>query len=255
MLKKIFTVILVVGAVFLSAASVQAHYLWLNVSTYTPQVGDPVQIEIGWGHKFPTDEVIKPKFLNKVFALGPTGKEISLKKLSTARYELVPDKNGVYLILADVHPGFVTKTPEGYKMQNKKGLPQAQFCFRYDMAAKAVINVGKPQQGLAPPTSKSLEIIPLKTTRKLTAGEIFPIMVRFQGKPLAGAEVKATYAGFSDQSNAFAVTTKTDNHGVANIKLGKPGKWLVVTCHKTPYPVPEDCDDNLYKYTLTFDVK
>ncbi|MBI4644265.1 MAG: hypothetical protein HY790_14195 [Deltaproteobacteria bacterium] len=35
----------------------------------------------------------------------------------------------------------------------------------------------------------------------------------------------------------------------------KPGKWLIIASHKTPYASPEECDENLYSASLTFTVR
>src|SRR4030042_1740365 len=120
----------------LSASWAHAHMFWLNVNHDTPTAGKPVPVEIGFGHKFPKDEEIKAERLGPVKALGPDGQEVTLKKLSPTTYELVPGADGVYVISAQLAPGFVTRTPQGMKMQSKKGVAHANYCFRFDMDAK-----------------------------------------------------------------------------------------------------------------------
>jgi uncharacterized GH25 family protein len=79
MMKKIFLFFLLLSFC-LSAPIAHAHYLWLNIGDDRPKVGQTVRIEIGWGHKFPKDEVIKKEFLNHVYAMDSKGTNQDLKK-------------------------------------------------------------------------------------------------------------------------------------------------------------------------------
>ena len=95
----------------------------------------------------------------------------------------------------------------------------------------------------------------MKNPFNLKRGSEFPIKVLFNGKPLADATIKATYAGFSNQPNTFAVTVKTDPEGMARVKLSEKGKWFCAVTHEVPYPDKKECDKEKYNATLTFDVK
>jgi nickel transport protein len=239
----------------LSASWAHAHMFWLNVNYDTPKAGEPVQVEIGFGHKFPQDEEIKTARLGPVRAVGPDGRAVALKKLSPITYELVPKADGVYVITAQLVPGFVTRTPRGMKMQTKKGVPDANYCFRFDMAAKTLVNVGKPKSGFDRRGHSTLEIMPLKNLNSLKVGETLPVKVMFQGKPLAGAEVKFTHDGWSDPDKPFAILGKTNTRGEIQVKPDKPGRWLLIASHKTPYANPEECDENFYGASLTWRVR
>ncbi|GAH83591.1 unnamed protein product, partial [marine sediment metagenome] len=100
-----------------------------------------------------------------------------------------------------------------------------------------------------------LEITSLKNPKLLKKDDIFPVKVIFDGKAIPNVDVRATYAGFSDKPNTFAFSTKTDEKGVARIKILKKGKWVVNVLHEVPYPDPEECDKYRYNYCFTFEVK
>lgn len=238
-----------------SASGAWAHMFWLNVSQDHPKVGEPVQVKIGFGHKFPKDEQIKAERLGAVRAWAADGRELALKKIATGSYEFVPPAAGVYLISAQVVPGFVTRTREGMKLGNKKKVPNANHCFHFDMAAKTLISAGAAKKGFDQKTKTALEIVPLKNPGTLKKGATLPFKVLFQGKPLPKAMVKITYEGRSDPKNFFAVTGKTNAQGEFQVKLDKTGKWLILASHKTPYPNQEECDENMYSSSLTFPVR
>jgi len=255
-MKKNYIVIYCTVFIFLLFASwAQAHMFWLLADKDAPKVNEPVQVEIGFGHKFPKDEEIKEERLGAVKALGPGGQELALKKISTTRYEFVPPKKGVYLLSAQMAQGFVTRTPQGMKMQNKKGVADANFCFHFDMAAKTFVNVGGQKQGFDQSAQTVLEIVPLQDPRTLKPGARLPLQVRFQGKPLAGSEVKFTHDNWPDPQKPFATIGKTDFQGKIQVKIDKPGKWLIMAGHKTPYAPQEECDENFYSASLTLTVR
>jgi len=217
MMRKMFLFLLLLPLLF-TGRFAQAHWLWLNIDDDQPKIGQAVQIEIGWGHKFPKDEVIKEGFLNQVYARDSRGARIPLKQISPTEFEFVPTAQGTYMILGDIHPGFLSKTTEGYKLKPKKGLENVVSCFRYDIRAKAIVNAENREKMPDQRVGHPLEIIPLRNPKHLKKGEIFPVKVIYDGKALPSVDVRATYAGFSDQPNTFALSTMTDNEGVARIK-------------------------------------
>ena len=253
-MKTISVSLLVLIGLFVASPS-QAHFLWLNIDNDQPEVGEPVGIQIGWGHKFPKDEVIKEGFLNQVYALDSKGTKIPLKQISPTEFEFVPGTEGTYTIAATIHPGFLTKTTEGYKLTPKRGLENVVSCFRFDIRAKAVITAGDGEVRFDQLVGDPLEIVPHKSPRYLKEGELFRITVVYNGKPLPSTEVRATYAGFSDKPNTFALSTQTDEQGVARIKILKKGNWLVNVTHELPYPDREECDKYRYNSSFTFRVK
>ena len=246
---------LALAAVLVLPMSSQAHMFWLLTDKDAPKVNEPVQVEIGFGHKFPKDEEIKAERLGPVKAVGPDGQEAALKKLSTTTYELTPAAAGVYVISAQMVPGFVTRTPQGMKMGTKKGVPDANFCFRFDMAGKTLVNVGDQKQGFDRSAQSTLEIMPLKNPNTLKVGETLPVKVTFQGKPLAGTEIKFTHDGWHDPDKPFATLGKTDAQGEIQVKLDKPGRWLLIASHKTPYDKLDECDENFFSASLTWRVR
>jgi len=248
-------IIFTLALVLLLPLTAEAHMLWLLPDQDAPNVNQPVQVEIGWGHKFPKDEEIKADRLGSIKAVGPDGQEVPLKKISTILYEFVPSKKGVYLIAAQVAPGFLTKTPNGFKLQNKKGVPDATTCFHFDMATKTLVNVGRQRQGFDRLSQSTLEIVPLKNPATVKRGAGLPVKVMFQGKPLAGVEVKVTHEAMPDPKKPVVSLGKTDAKGEILVKLDKPGRWLLFVTHKTPFEHPDECDENLYNASFAWRVR
>ncbi|MGM0428272.1 MAG: DUF4198 domain-containing protein [Thermodesulfobacteriota bacterium] len=253
-MKKYGQVILITALIF-ATAPVWAHSLWFNVDDRHTEVGKPVILELGWGHKFPTDSEIKKGMLNQIFALGPDGQKIPLKPLSNTTFQWIPPQPGVHTISATVHPGFLSKTSQGYKMGHKNQFKQALSCFHYDLRGKTFVCAGKNTKVQIQAVGDPLEILPLESPFGLKKGSELAAQVLFKGKPLAEAKVHATYAGFSDQPHTFAQTLHADVNGVARIKLAQKGEWFVSVTHETPYPDKTECDTHKYNATMTFRVE
>jgi uncharacterized GH25 family protein len=254
MKKPWFFLTLALAAVLVLPLSSQAHMFWLLTDRDAPKINEAVQVEIGFGHKFPKDEEIKAERLGSVKALGPDGQEVPLKKISLSRYELVPSQKGAYVITAQMAPGFVCRTPKGMKMGTKKEVPDANLCFRFDFAGKTLVNVDAPQQGFDRLGRSTLEIVPLKTLQALKVGETLPVRVLFQGKPVAGAKIESTHEG-ADPQKPFVSLGKTDAQGEIQVKLDQPGRWLLDASYKTPYDKLEECDENFFRASLTWRVR
>lgn len=238
----------------LAAHQAQAHMFWLVADRDTPAPGQTVQVEVGWGHKFPRDEEIKAERLASVKVMDAQGRELSLTQVSPTLYEFVPSQAGVYLVLAQVAPDFLSKTPEGFKLQSKQDLPEALFCFRFDMTAKTVLTTGPTAEGFDRNLGAPLEIIPLSNPAALATGQTLALRVMFQGEPLPDAEVKVIPATSASPAAAVAAA-KTDARGEARTTLHQPGRWLFHVTHKTPYAPPEECDEHSYSSSLTVNVR
>jgi uncharacterized GH25 family protein len=231
-----------------------AHSLWLNMDGHRQVIGHPITIDIGWGHKFPKDGEIPEGMLTEVVAINPDGKTTPLKQLSKTAFQFVPQTEGVYMIRASVHPGFVSKTTQGYHMGPKTGLNKVVSCFHYDIRTSTFVRAGDKGAMPVPGTGDPLEMIPLKDLFGLKQDDNLPIKVQFRGKPLSGARVCGTYAGFSEKPNVFAQTVETNAEGVAFIKITRTGDWIVSVTHEIPYPNTKECDTDKYNVTMTFDV-
>lgn len=253
-MKKAFQIGLM--ALFLFSATLAgAHSLWFNPDNRHGHVGKPLTLELGWGHKFPRDGEIKEGMLKEVVAIDSEGKRIPLKQISKTVFEFVPPGEGVYLISGNIHPGFVSKTTQGYKMGPKSRFDQVVSCFHYDLCTKTCIYAGDRSETPNQAAGDPLEIIPQRDPFDLRKGADFPVKVLFKGKPLANATLRATYAGFSDQPNTFATTVRTDHKGVACVKLVEKGEWFLSVTHEIPYPDKKECDTEKYNNSFTFDVK
>ena len=251
-MKKLSYIIAIVMWLTSVDVSVQAHMLWFNLSTYHPRPGETVWVEIGWGHKYPRDQVIGEGWLERVYAIDPRGERVSLQKIFPSFYRFVPTLRGAYLIVAELKSGFLSITTDGHKLGNKKQFKNVVSCFKYVMNAKALIEVGGKSKGFSRTAGEPLEIIPLENPANLKPGDVMPLKILFKGKPLSKTNLQAIYAGYrTHEKHHWAVERRSDSNGVVRIKIKPGGQWMFKVSHKVPYPDISEADQYSYTTSLT----
>lgn len=243
-----------------------AHNIWLAPDNHFPQVGDTVRIKVGFGHDYPAsreDQPVKEGMVGEALALIPGGGQIALEKTAVDTYQLKIDRPGPYLLVAAMPAGLFSRTPEGMKRGGRKDFPEVKSCMEARMVANAFLFAGAQGQG-AIQSDQALQLKPLAAVSGLKKGDALPIQVLFEGQPLAGAKIKATYAGYQPQANAksqeghgapMALETSADAEGKAELKMEVAGHWLVILSHSTPYQPAEVCDKRMYMSSYAIEVK
>lgn len=286
MKSKPWLAILLAAGILVSAGNgAMAHDLWLSPDTSQPAVGQTLNVRLGFGHQYPADRIdekVPAAMVKRVCALGPDGKEITLDKVSDDQYSLPIKAQGPYLISALMEPGFFSRGAGGMKRGNKQEVTGVAECMYFRMFANAPVCAGQGAKAEAQlPAGQALQVQALAEVGSLKQGDTLPVKILFNGAPLAGVRVRATYAGYKPPQPAkedkpdpnlspreaarrkamrhgahgHPVDVKTDAQGVAQLKLTAAGWWLVLVAHKTPYKDAALCDQNVFKTTYTFQVR
>lgn len=237
-------------------STAQGHMLWLNASDYSPSVGENVTIEIGWGHKYPSHEVVKEENIEHIFVRDPEGRELPLERIAPAKYRFSPKAKGQYEVIAKLKPGFVSNTPDGRKLGNKKTLKDVVTCLQFTMNAKTLINAGSKGKAPAHRNSLPLEIIPSGDIGRLKVGDELLLKILFQDKPLKGAKFNAIDEKTAQQQEGkWVQESESDADGMVQVKLISKGSWLFTAIHEIPYSDSSECDKSMYRTTLTVGLK
>ncbi|MDA8139964.1 MAG: DUF4198 domain-containing protein [Desulfobacteraceae bacterium] len=257
--KCTLTIILMLLFGFCWARAAAAHDMWIEVRDYTPAPGEEITMTLTYDHHLPGREFLSKEYLHEIYMLRPDGSRTPIQSYSEVEYkaEAAPAGTGTHLIVATQKGRFWTKTTEGYQSgKSKKEVKEPIACTYSAKSAKAIINIGAPA-GTVPskPLGHDLEIVSLADPGGLRAGDFLPVKVLFKGQPLSGADVVATYVGFSREKNTFAYATKSGADGVAKIRIATPGAWLVAAHQKEPYPDPKVCDESSFAAILTFEIQ
>lgn len=257
---KLSLITVLIGTLFLTSLS-YAHFLWLNVSDYTPQIGEEVYISLGWGHNFPkTPKPPRKALVEKIrlFVIEPNGKIKCLKiKFSKNKPEPVKlriARKGIYLVVA-LSKRFVSKTTEGYFYKPKNELKDKEVLYSKwaETTAIALISVGNYKKlNIFSIPGSNFYLLPLINPSILKQGDLLKVKVTFKNKPVS-SWIFVTYAGFSNFKDTYAWTTRSNAKGIAYIKILKRGpEWLLRAEKITFYPNPTKADKAVYRCTFTF---
>lgn len=243
--------------VFSGVSPVAAHDFWLNVSS--PQTGKIVA-EIGYGHDFPKPEPIasdrlhifeSPRLLtpDRVIEFKPKGENYAYEGNGTLQ-------KGSYIGTGLYRPTFWSKGPGGWKQQNFIDRPDATYAKQTTMYTKTIVTVGgyAGDDFITRPVGHRLEIVPLVDPATVRAGEILPLQVLFDGKPLKTVAVAGTFGGFS-KKDYKAFFGKTDLEGKIDFVPLRSGAWFINTKHEFPHADQAKAKDVSLKATLTFRIE
>lgn len=95
--------------------------------------------------------------------------------------------------------------------------------------AKVIVEIGHHHHHQLMPVGIPLEIVPAKYSH-VHLGDPYEFQVLYEGSPLPGAEVKASYPGVSGRDYPIQMTT--DDGGKARVFLMARGNWLFSVKHQ-----------------------
>jgi len=104
------------------------------------------------------------------------------------------------------------------------------------------------------PTGMTLEIVPDASPYDLRAGDPLPIRVLYRGKPAAGLQIQAAWAG-AGVARQISIAGRTDANGALTVRLGRPGKWRLHTVLMERCADPKAADWESYWASLTFETR
>ncbi len=232
-------------------STVLAHDLWINLSKHHVRSGDTVKVFLGWGHNYPFSDFLPIKRLKSMKLITPSDKVLTLMpKEGVPGTEVTASESGTYLVAVAMKPGYYTKTIAGHTFKSKKESKDVISSIWYEKYAKAVFSVDTSDSKIYKKVvGHNLEIIPLNDPSCLRQGDSLSVKVLFKGKPLSRTFVYGSYLGFVG-GHAFAYATRTNNAGIASIRLVTPGVWRLMVQHHEPPQDESLCD--LMKYTAFF---
>jgi uncharacterized GH25 family protein len=233
--KFFLSIFLVFVCFFMNSNLAVAHDLWLNVDNHYPEPGGKTTVKVVFGHNFPYyDILISRNSLAGFSYLCPDGQIREVEKTwedkkgeraGALAGDITFDQKGTYVVTA---------------YRKVKGDREHVTSEKY---GKSIIIADKGNDIISRPFGHRIEIIPLKNPSEIKPGDSIPVKVLFEGKPLS-TYVYATYAGHYSEDEPFPFFTKSNEAGVAYVKISQPGIWMIVSNHKVDFSA-----------SLTFEIK
>ncbi len=257
----------------LAATPLAAHDFWIQPAPFVTVAGASVPVTILVGHgaarqrwgadvkrvlRF--DDVSAAGIIDRRTALhlASGGEDANLIFTTPGTHILVLESNHATSVLPSIRFNDYLTT-EGLtpalERRARLGLKDSDGREIYSRRAKALVQVGDTVAGQDPvthPLGLTLEIVPQTNPYALRPGEMLPVQVLYDGKPLAGATVKLNNLDFDMKPLAIRLTDAT---GRAAFDIPRRGKWqlnVVWTRALTGNPVA-DFDTTFSSLTFGFE--
>jgi uncharacterized GH25 family protein len=179
---------------------------------------------------------------------------------------------GTYLVGVSTAPRMIELAAEDFndylqhdgvldvlEQRRREGALEESAREKYSKHIKTILQVAETfTAGFAHRLGYPVEIVPLSNPLAASQGDSLEFLVLAEGKPVAGQLVYASYAGFrahdEEGTHGEAVTTRTDDSGIARIEISHPGRWYIRLIRMLPSD-EEGVDYESNWATLTFEVR
>jgi len=257
-------VFLVFASGLTSASALRAHDLWIEPSSFRPAESQLFAVRLRQGEGFRGEPVARnEKRIERFAAVGPGG-EIPLngtEGADPAGFAVLAAPGTWILVYDNNHARIELEGPkfEAYlaeeglervsRLRADRGQTAAPGREAYSRCAKSLVRVGNgSEDGYDRVLGLPLELVPQASPTGLPADGELPVLLLFQGKPLAGALVVA----FPKAAPEARVSGRTGDDGRVRLRLDRPGDWLVKAVHMEPAAADSGADWESFWASLTF---
>jgi len=239
-------VLLITGFVSLPTM-VSAHDFWIEPAQFVADPGAEISIVLRVGQDLSGDTV---PYINDWFSdyrvITPAGPEPINAMLGDDPAGLfVAGEPGIYLIGYRSTRDFVELPPEKFRSylrnegleriidrrseRNETDLPAREL---YSRCAKSLLRIGTGgiDDAYRLNLGYTLELMPERNPYALTPGDSLPIVLLYDGKPLADALIVA----FTSDRPEGKLRIRTGADGRVELPLDRSGLWLIKSVHMIP---------------------
>jgi uncharacterized GH25 family protein len=256
-------------ALLLASAAATAHEYWLLPDRFAAAAGEPVAIAHRVGTGWPGETLARDPARIVRFDLidaagarpveGEPGDDpagaIALRRpgvaLAVYRSRPTPVRLDAAAFQSYLREEGLDRVIAWRAAHGESAAPGVEIFSRN---AKAVLaapggDAARDARILRRPVGLALELVPETDPRAATTEKPLVVRVLFQGRPLAGALVKA----FPKDGNERRVAARSGADGRARLALAEPGVWLVSTVHMVDAPAVSGVRWESFWSSLTFE--
>jgi uncharacterized GH25 family protein len=254
----------------LLARGAAAHDFWIEPATFRPAPGERVAVRLRFGDEFPGEVMPRRPSRIERFAIVGAGGESELfgfPDRDPAGYA-VAERPGLHLLVYDSNHARLTLEGDRFErhlaeqglervsaLRRERGTSAAAATEIYSRCAKALLMVNPAAEKAAPAGGHDrrlglpLELVPEVDPYTLAGGGRLPLLLLYEGQPLAGAWVEAR-----SDARPERVSGRTDAAGRVALDLPGPGFWLVKAVHMVDAPPETGADWESWWASLTFEL-
>jgi uncharacterized GH25 family protein len=258
---------LVVAAFVLSGASLAAHDMWIEPTSFLPDIGKIIGVKLRVGQDFLGDPLPRDSSLiDQFISVDATGRKpiIGHDGADPAGLLLV-ERPGLLILGYRSNPSPIVLPAETFNQYLKdEGLDavaaarasrhetQAPAREIFARCAKSLVSSGAPRSSEGDrPLGFTLELVAEQNPYALGVGQDLPVSLTYEGRPLAGALVVA----MNRSRPSAKLQARTDGQGRVGFHLTQDGTWLIKAVHMVPAPARTNADWASFWASLTFQLK
>jgi hypothetical protein len=243
-----------------------AHDMWIEPTSYRPEVGRIMGLRLRVGQDFLGDPIPRvPSSIERfVVADGEGEKPVVGRDGADPAGLLLPSKPGLLLVGYHSKPSPVVLTPQKFNqylseegletvaaLREKRGETGAEAREQFVRCAKTLLLTGpaaasQSDRALGFP----LELVADRNPYLVKAGESLPVRLLYRGQPIGGVLVMA----LNQRDPAVKVAGRSDAAGRVQLRLSQPGPWLIKAVHMIPAPAASDHQWDSFWASLTFEL-
>jgi len=256
-----------VVAVGCSGASLLAHDMWIDPTTFSPAPGQIVGVRLRIGQDLLGDPLPRtPALINQFVVDDGAGRTplVGRDGADPAGF-LRASAPGLLVIGYQSHPSAVELAPEKFNQYLKEEGLDAVAALRarrnetgatareiFSRCAKSLVLSGSAN-GTQGDRSLgfTLELVAERNPYAIRAGEDLPVRLTYENRPLEGALVVA----MNRLNPAEKLSARTDRDGRVRFRLRPGGMWLVKAVHMVPAPGSATAEWASFWASLTFEMR
>jgi uncharacterized GH25 family protein len=240
-IRAVCCLVVIFALMFGGAGPATAHEYWLEPAQFVLQPGESVPIHIYVGENFKANSFPYLRDEYKKFVIAGTRGEQPVKAVDGDDPVMIkPAAPGLTVIASHTVPETLNfDTWEKFETYLKfegiehiaakhrqQGKPMSGIVEHYVRCAKLLLNVGGGG-GEDRVLGMPLELVAERNPYRLAPGDMLPVRLFHNGKPIAGVQITALSK--ADPQTRHHV--RTDAEGRARIALPAAGPWLVNAVH------------------------
>ena len=258
---------LLVVVITASRASLFAHDMWIDPTTFSPESGQIVGVRLRIGQDLLGDPLPRdPALINQFIVEDETGRKplVGRDGADPAGFLRVATP-GLLVIGYRSNPSAVELTPEKFDQYLKEEGLDSIAALRarrnetgarareiFSRCAKSLVLSGSANEKQSDRSlGFPLELVAERNPYALRAGQDLPVRLTYENHPLPGALVVA----LNRLNPAEKVAARTDRDGRVRLQLRPAGMWMIKAVHMVPAPAGTNAEWASYWASLTFEVR
>jgi hypothetical protein len=249
-----------------SVATISAHDLWIEPTSYRPEPGKVVGVRLRVGQDFMGDPIARdPALIDQFVIVGPDRAQPVPGMDGADPAGLIrPSGPGLSIVTYRSRPAAITLPAEKFtpylkdegldavaRLRVARHQEQAPAREEFIRCAKSLVQVAPARPADRDRvTGMTLELVAQENPYLLRPGDELHVQLRYEGRPLAGALVVA----LNRATPGARVSVRADANGLVTIPLAAPGPWLVKAVQMIEAPAGSGAEWRSYWASLTFEL-